>query len=690
MQLTRRRAVKSSSHGKRTCRIALAVATAITLVPTSARAQTSFPCPASDNRTACENRQGSADDSHWELLAAANLDTTRPYAHVLEGYASKTSVNYKNDVIDLYIKSPGTYDLEVFRMGWYAGRGARRVYQRLQIAAQPQPSCIPASDSTGLIECHWFPISPSLNPGSFLSYFSDGPVSGYYVAKLSYPSRDAPQSQAYIIFVVREDDLARTFLMNSAVSTYQAYNDWGGHSLYSAGTTQVSFDRPYFKNQGLGHFVDLTVQYPGDEGVFPGTGFEYLMVRFLERGPPQANATDIELHTNQNLLTAPNRKAFLSVGHDEYWSKPMHDNLRLARNAGKHIAFFSGNSMFWITNVLPIADDPIRRANRIIETHKDGYPQTPWLWQNCAQPAGPYNAPRCLDTFEESEQTLVGSISTDGLYDRGDFVFNTGDTNHWIVSGSGLVNGSRLPGIIGYEAQTVCGTDLVKFPDCYITQQRRAVPPFQTVLAHSRFKARPHDDLNPPEYLWADMSVYQTNNAWVFSSGSPDWNFGLDVYNDNFVRTFFFRVHPAIGHMTQNILAQLGNLPFPNALGGPAYTLTVAELANPRRYLLSWTNPDRHLGVITDFATLHDVSQNDDVVVDYGHCPVDPQSTFGSCEVSPPPSGHTYAAEYVTLDFTWDSNYTHTVVQGQPPVPDRLRTIWRAVKSTPFTIPANQ
>jgi hypothetical protein len=252
------------------------------------------------------------------------------------------------------------------------------------------------------------------------------------------------------------------------VTTYQAYNPYGGYSFYTTldgggpTPTRVSFDRPYANGQGTGQFYDAYLAFypnPNDEHSWPAIGFEYPMVRFLEReGYDVTYATDIDLHANPNVLA--NRNAFLSVGHDEYWSKDMHDNLERKIDGGTHVAFFSGNSVYWI---IKLQQSSALVPNRIIETHKDpedGGTQNipnPWLWQNCALPAGPFSAPRCNDTGEQSEQTLVGSITTDGNTDRGDIVFSDSDFTGragWVLQNTGLDGGSRLPGMIGYEAQS--------------------------------------------------------------------------------------------------------------------------------------------------------------------------------------------------------------------------------------------
>src|SRR5690606_13611036 len=42
-------------------------------------------------------------------------------------------------------------------------------------------------------------------------------------------------------------------------------------------------------------------------------------------------------------------KVFLSVGHDEYWSAEQRAAVEAARDAGVHLAFFSGNEVYWKT-----------------------------------------------------------------------------------------------------------------------------------------------------------------------------------------------------------------------------------------------------------------------------------------------------------------------------------------------------
>ncbi|NMM07018.1 N,N-dimethylformamidase beta subunit family domain-containing protein [Polaromonas sp.] len=182
-------------------------------------------------------RPGTRD---WQLTCPAT-------AREIEGYASATSVN-RGDVIHLYVNTGSpTFVLEVFRMGWYAGLGARRVVGARAVAGTAQ--VMPTTDSeTGLTDCAW------VHPFALTTSNLDDPadwVSGVYLVKLTESSGGA---QSYIIFAVRDDQRASDLLFQLSVTTYQAYNYWGGKSFYNWGSTErkraakLSFNRPYAAN----------------------------------------------------------------------------------------------------------------------------------------------------------------------------------------------------------------------------------------------------------------------------------------------------------------------------------------------------------------------------------------------------------------------------------------------------------
>ena len=164
----------------------------------------------------------------------------------IEGFASATSV-LRGERVTLFVTTDApAFRIEIFRMGWYQGRGARlmRTVEEVPGVAQPGPT----TDELGMVSCDWAP-----------SYVLDVPADwcpGVYLAKLrtiGYPDPAAREAgfERYIVFVVR-DDARRPMLFQTSVTTYQAYNAWGGRSLYGDAcgnfdlrSRAVSFDRPY-------------------------------------------------------------------------------------------------------------------------------------------------------------------------------------------------------------------------------------------------------------------------------------------------------------------------------------------------------------------------------------------------------------------------------------------------------------
>src|SRR6185312_6218223 len=247
--------------------------------------------------------------------------------HEIEGYASATSVN-RGGQIKLFVNTiDRNFTIEIYRTGWYGGTGGRLIAPAMQLAGTAQPSC-PTVDSTGLIECNWANPYVLRIPNDTAD--SSDWASGVYLAKLTGSSG----RQSYIVFVVRDDARPSDYLFQSNVDTYQAYNNWGGRSLYAYNSDfqarKVSFNRPYIDSQGAGQYL---------------YGYEYPMVRFLEReGYDVTYASDLDVHENANLLSS--KKADLVVGHGEYWSWEMRANITAARDRGVGLAFLSANDCY--------------------------------------------------------------------------------------------------------------------------------------------------------------------------------------------------------------------------------------------------------------------------------------------------------------------------------------------------------
>ncbi len=478
------------------------------------------------NPTVAENARPGTPD--WQLKQPA-------LAREIEGYAAAASVQ-RGGSIDLYVNTEATtFALEVFRMGWYRGLGARRVLGPIVVPGTRQ--AMPTMDpSTGLVDCAWVnPITVSTdNPNDPQDW-----TSGVYLARLT-TAEDAGlrAAQSYILFVVRDDTRASDLLCQISVTTYQAYNSWGGKSLYHWGSSEgqraskVSFNRPYGANaqnpaaalgMGAGEFLTNLQPHPDTYRV-SNAGWDYNMVRWLEReGYDVAYTTSLDTHTLPSL--SARCKAWLSIGHDEYWSAAMRRHVEAARDAGIHLGFFSANSAYWQVRFEPSATSGT--ADRVMVCHKKAA-RDPVVGDSG-------NASLATDKWRSStvnrpEEALIGVMYAGDPVD-GDIVVKA--ASHWVFAGTGLNTGDTLPGLLGYEVDAVQGHG----------------PPDVEILAASPWTAL----TDPTQQGVAHMTVYTAaSGATVFATGSIQWAWGLDDFNAPALRTS--RLSEAAQTITGNVL----------------------------------------------------------------------------------------------------------------------------------------
>ncbi len=456
--------------------------------------------------------------SDWQLTNGASN-------HEIEGYASLTSVNRGGQIKFFVNTVDPTYTIEVFRTGWYGGLGGRRMTSAVQLTGIAQPP--PSNDSvTGLIECNWTNPYVLQIPNDTADP-SDW-ASGVYLAKLSGSSG----KQSYIVFVVRDDARPSDYMFQTSVNTYQAYNNWGGRSLYAYNSDfqarKVSFDRPYVDSNGAGQFLH---------------SYEYPAVRFFEReGYDVTYATDVDFHENPNLLQS--KKADLVIGHGEYWSWEMRTNIVAARDQGVGLAILAANTCYWQVRFEPSVANGT--TDRTLVGYKDfaltedpdyingdtsKYHLVTTNWR-----AYPVNLP---------EDAFIG-VLYGNVVSTGDIVVF--DASNWVFNSTGLQNGSHLPGLMGVEVDTL---------DTH-------TPPGTILLSHS-----PYQFQGTTEY--SDMTVYTaTSGATVFAAGSILFSWGLDAFNGG-------PASPAVQQMTRNLLARfIGDQPPVSDPGGP-YNATLSQ-----------------------------------------------------------------------------------------------------------------
>jgi hypothetical protein len=405
---------------------------------------------------------------------------------ILSGFGSRISVNHGESISFYVTTAAPSFTVDIYRTGYYQGIGARLVQSLGSFPGLSQ--AIPPPDPvTGMIACsNWVSATTLQIPSSW--------VTGVYVAKLT----SSTGNSSFIFFVVRNDGGTEDIVYQASVSTYESYNLWGGTSLYSNSTnlsvypyphaTKVSFDRPFIPadSNGAGQYLD----------------YEYAFVYWMEsQGYNVSYSTDVD--TDQGIAPITNHRAFLSVGHDEYWSRAMRTNVQNAINAGVNVGFFGANTMFWQIRYEPNAAGV---PNRVQVGYKDFAtspsapgPDPQWGFNNSIVTTNWRDT-----TVNEPENGIIGIMYEDAAT----VSYVVQNASNWVYANTGFVNGSSVPGIVGYEYDKVWNNGFT--------------PPGLTVLSASPLTNSSGVNSN------SNSSIYTApSGANVFASGTIEWSRGL-------------------------------------------------------------------------------------------------------------------------------------------------------------------
>jgi hypothetical protein len=535
------------------------------------------------NAIACENSKDGDPSGDWEVEGAGD-DT-------IQGFATSMSVN-KGSTVSFKIKSAtSNYHVDILRLGYYKGDGARIWKAGLTPTnTTAQPACMTDS-STGLIDCGNWSVSLSWTVPS-------DAVSGVYIAHLV---RNDTGGDSLIPFVVRDDSSHSDIVVSTSDATWQAYNTYGGNSLYQCTVScpagdpsgykaayAVSYNRPFHTAEDDG----------GRTWLF--TGGEYPMIRYLERmGYDVSYISSIDENLRGSLLL--NHKLFMSSGHDEYWSQTQRTAMENARNAGVNEAFFSGNEGFWKTRWSTSQYGP-DTASRTLISYKDTHfttRQDPVEW------TGSWRDPRFTLPSENvtPENALTGqsfevnagstALTVPYAYKSLRMWKNTDVANltpghsvtladqslgyEWDVDAD---NGFRPAGLFELSSTTASGLEV-------FTDYGTGVAEDQTDTHH--------------------LSMYRTSSgARVFGAGTVQWSWGLDSSN--------FNNDPEDRNMqqaTRNLFADMGAqaaTPIAGLSASPASTDNTAPTSTPtspptsatdgQEYTLNGTASDTGGGVV--------------------------------------------------------------------------------------------
>src|SRR6202012_3496771 len=265
----------------------------------------------------CENSKEGVEPDEWQIEGIGD--------ETIQGFATQISVNV-GQTESFKINTPSTkYHINILRLGYYGGDGARMIESNIKPSVslpQTQPECMHetvapnGSTATGLIDCGNWAVSASWKVPAEA-------VSGLYVAELVREDVAGGQPidhTSQIFFIVKNEESHAPIVLKTSDATWEAYNAWGGNSLYTCtkwcpkgepeaykAAYSVSYNRPF----------DGTL--PTDDGKSDPFYAEYQMMRWLEKeGYNITYTTQTAIAENPNLLL--NHKLFVSSGHDEYWS----------------------------------------------------------------------------------------------------------------------------------------------------------------------------------------------------------------------------------------------------------------------------------------------------------------------------------------------------------------------------------
>jgi hypothetical protein len=402
----------------------------------------------------------------------------------IDGFASQVYAA-KGQNVTLYVSTTGPwFRADAFRMGYYQGKGGRLVWQSRRVPGRDQPAC-PVTPGTNMVSCdNWsrsltFTVTPAF-------------VQGDYLIKLTGPAG----RQAYVPLTVWDPASTATYVIKNDVFTWQAWNNWGGYDFYTgqgscpadvyplcSRSRVVSFDRPYEPN-GAGF---LALEYP--------------LVRWAEQhGLDVTYSTDLTVQEHPGSLQ--HHRVLLSLGHDECWSLGERQAAVTAHDHGMNIVFFAASPMLRHvrTQSSPLGPD------RELVDYRDSAADPANAAANPLQVTGnewaspPANWP---------EYNFVGD-TYDGFLEPGQtYGLTVADASSWVFSGTGLHNGSVIPGVLA--------TDVDKF-DLAAGQ-----PANDQILGHSVIPAQLGQSSMPP--LASDLTYYTDpdGGAGVIDAGTNHW-----------------------------------------------------------------------------------------------------------------------------------------------------------------------
>ncbi|MDZ4683843.1 MAG: DUF6605 domain-containing protein [Planctomycetaceae bacterium] len=453
-------------------------------------------------------------------------DATDPRPLFLEGYAGQVSYA-PGDTATLHVStSAEKFSVEITRLGGTS----QVVHKQADLAGVESP--IPEHASSH--GCGWpalvtLPIPDTWRSGYYQVTLRAADNGGKFVQR----NRRTVESSCYFVVRPKSPSQQAKILLQLATNTYNAYNNWGGFSLYAYhGRANVQGHRVSFRRPASSQFANWEQPFAA-WAENHGYAIDYC-----------ANS-DLELHPE--LLTG--YRLVLSVGHDEYWSAPMRDRLEAYIGEGGNVAFFSGNTCCWQ-----------------VRTEDQGAALVSWKQRFVMDPVFASGDQRLLSTAwshhlvarPENQLTGVGFLfggyhRSHGQYMDGPAAFTVHRPDHWLFEGTGLKTGDAFGGkdtIVGYECD---GCEFTLKDGLPVPTHRDGTPAGFVIVGSCPARWHPDDsqwyDRFPKDREGAAVFGAYTRGGTVVTVGTTDWAHGLRGKD------------PHVERITANVLNRLGEPP---------------------------------------------------------------------------------------------------------------------------------
>ncbi|MFJ9411053.1 N,N-dimethylformamidase beta subunit family domain-containing protein [Streptomyces sp. NPDC101393] len=404
--------------------------------------------------------------------------------------------------------------------------------------APPHPDGI-AEHASPAVDWNWppchVPIPDDWQPGVYLAHFIEGEGHAAKAAPLLDNSGIEGFGREFFIVRPRRPALTSRILYKKSTFTRHAYNRSDRADLRRASSL---YDNPVYEAGGGGRPRGhrLSMHRPG--GVIDLAYWDAPFIAWLERtGYDVEYCTDLDLHEDPDLLTPYD--LLLSVGHDEYWSTAMREQVTAFVRAGGNVAFLSANTCWWRVHLTDGNTAFVTDTDHQVGDTYPHFPATDLWW------------PKQPDGVGAPENSLTGvSLRNGGMWpgewpgDRPRAGYTVQHADHWVFEGTGLRDGSDggIPdalgagtALIGYEcdgaafvrdaAGTARATGVDGTPDTFLILGIYLLDPVNEDFHHLKWghwncPAREPAATGPRA---ATMGLYTTSGGTVFTAGTTDW-----------------------------------------------------------------------------------------------------------------------------------------------------------------------